>query len=123
MNEQQFRDSLHLGLGRAIIYARDHDMREYRDVILDACLHCYSYDVQVEGTRADYMYELVGLLPDKAFYHDAVLDALRSCEDDNDAVQRFRFAARLSMDGDERAKRVMRDAYNAGPNCGDAIGA
>ncbi len=39
MNAQQFRKSLHLGLGRAFIYARDHDMREYRDVILDACLH------------------------------------------------------------------------------------
>ena len=114
MNAQQFRESLHLGFGRALIYARDHDIREYRDVILDACLHCYSYDVQIEGTRADYMYELVALLPDKAFYHDAVLDALAASGDDNDAVQRFRFAARVAMDGDEHAKRMMRaDARQA----------
>jgi hypothetical protein len=122
MNAQQFRESLQLGLGRALIYARNHDGREHRDVILDACLHCYSYDVQIEGTRADYMYELVGQLPDKAFYHDAVLNALAASGDDNDAVQRFRFAARLSMDEDERAKRMMRDSYNPGPSRGEAIG-
>ena len=122
MNVQQFRESLHLGLGRALIYARDHDVSDYRDVILDACLHCYSYDVQVEGTRADYMYELVGLLPDKAFYHDAVLNTLPASGDNDDAIQRFRFAARLSMDGDEHAKRMMRDCYNPGPSRGEAIG-
>jgi len=122
MNAQQFRESLHLGLGRGILYVRDHDVSEYRDVILDACLHCYSYDVQVEGTRADYMYELVRLLPDKAFYHDAVLSALAGSGDDNDAVQRFRFALRLSMDGHEYAKRMMHESYNPGPSRGESIG-
>jgi hypothetical protein len=122
MNVQQFRDSLHLGLGRALIYARDYDVREYREAILDACLHCYSYDAQIEGTRADYMYELVGRLPDKAFYHQAVLNSLATVGDDRDADQRFRFAARLSMDGDEHAKRVMRDSYNPGPRYGESVG-
>ena len=122
MNAKQFREILHLGLGRAILYAHDHDMRQYRDVILDACLHCYSYDVQMEGTRADYMYELVGRLPDKAFYCDAVLNALAGSGDDNDAVQRFRFALRLSRDGHERAKRMMRESYNPGPSRGELIG-
>lgn len=122
MNETRFRESLHLGLGRAILYARNHDVREYRDLILDACLRCYSYDVQVEGTRADYMYELVGLLPDKVFYRDAVLNALATTEVDNDAIQRFRFAARLALDGDQRATRMMRDNYNPGPSRGESIG-
>ena len=122
MNLQQFRENLHLGLGRALIYARDHDMREYRDVILDACLHCYSYDAQIEGTRADYMYELVELLADKAYYHDTVLNSLATAGDDRNAVQRFRFASCMSMDGDEHAKRVMRDSYNPGPRYGESIG-
>jgi hypothetical protein len=122
MNAQQFRESLHLGLGRAILYARDHDVPEYREVILDACLHCYSYDVEIEGTRADYMYELVGLLPEKAFYYDSVLNSLATAGDDKDAVQRFRLAARLWMDGDEHAERVMRNSYNPGPRYGESIG-
>ncbi len=113
---------MHLGLGRALVYARDHDVRQYRDVILDACLHCYSYDIQIEGTRADYMYEIVGLLPDKAFYHDAVLNSLAKTVDDWDAVQRFHFAACMATGGNDHAKRVMHDNYNPGPIYGESIG-
>ncbi len=111
-----------MGLGRALIYARDHDVSEYREVILDACIHCYSYDTQIEGTRADSMYELVGLLPDRASYYHSILNSLAVAGDDRDAVQRFRFAALLSMDGDEHAKKLMRECYNPGPSYGESIG-
>src|ERR1700681_4634585 len=97
-------------------------MREYRGVILDACLHCYSYDTQIEGTRADYMYEIVGLLPDKAFYHDAVLNSLATSGDDWDAIQRFHFAGCMATDGGEHARRAMHDHYNPGPTHGETIG-
>jgi hypothetical protein len=68
MDENESRRLLHLGSERAIIYAKEHDVRNFRDVILDACLHCYAYDPQCEGTRADYMLELVNLMPDKEFF-------------------------------------------------------
>jgi hypothetical protein len=57
MNEGDFLEAVRNGLGRAILYARENDVRAFRNVILDACLHCYSADVQCEGTRAPYMYE------------------------------------------------------------------
>lgn len=122
MDGDQFRHLLELGLGRAILYARDHDVRGFRKLILDACLHCYAYDPQIEGTRADYMLELVGLTPEKEFYHERVLDALPGSADDYDAVQRFRFAACLAFDGNEHAKRVMYESYKPGPKMGEEIG-
>src|SRR5688572_28298248 len=70
VNEILFQESIKAGLGRGILYARDHDVRPFRDVILDACLHCYSADPRTEGTRAGYMLELVNLLPDRQFYCD-----------------------------------------------------
>jgi len=85
--------------------AREHDVRPFRDLILDACLNCYAIDPQGEGTRADYMFELVSLLPDKEFYWDAVLNALADSGDDWHAKQRFRFVNLLAIGGDERAKR------------------
>jgi hypothetical protein len=122
VDETQFREILRLGLGRAIIYARLHDMREFRDVILDACLHCYAYDIQCEGTRGWYMQDLVGGLPDKEFYHGEVLKSLAGSGDDYDAVQRFHFAACLAFDGNQEAKRVMYEHYNPGPRMGELIG-
>ncbi len=122
VDENQYRQILRLGLGGAILYARLHDVSEFRDAILDACLRCYSYDVQIEGTRASYMYDLVGCLPDKDFYFREVLRSLAASGDDNDAAQRFRFAACLALDGSEEAKRAMYDSYAPGPRMGELIG-
>jgi hypothetical protein len=65
VEEAQLREVLRLGLGRAILEAHRNDLRQFRDAILDACLHCYAVDAQSEGTRASYMHDFVGCLPDK----------------------------------------------------------
>ena len=122
MDASQFRHLLKLGLGRAILYAKGHDVEAFRNLILDACLHCYAYDPQIEGTRADYMLELVDFMPGKTFYHEQVLNALPGSGDDYDAVQRFRFAACLAFDGDDRAKQAMYQNYKPGPRMGEGIG-
>jgi hypothetical protein len=121
VNETLFRESIKAGLGRGILYARDHDVRAFRDVILDSCLHCYSADPQTEGTRAGYMLELVNLLPDRQFYCEEVLNSLPHSGDDWDAVQRFHFATYMAFDGDEDAKRVAYQSFDPGPRKGEAI--
>ena len=120
MDVAEFRRALHLGLGRATIYAREHDVHAFREVILDACLHCYAYDVQLEGTRGSYMYELVGYLPDKDYYYDTVLQSLPDSVDDYDAVQRFHFAACMASDGHTEARQAMYDSYSPGPRRGES---
>jgi hypothetical protein len=115
MNESEFREAMRSGLGRAIAYARENDVEPFREAILDACLHCYSVDPQSEGTRALYMFELVNLAPDREFYCGEVLKSLSGCADNWDAVQRFRFASYMAMDGDDRARRAMYKEFNPGP--------
>lgn len=122
MNEEEFRRLLRLGHGRAVVYARSHDIRQFRQAILDACLHCGSHDPQIEGTRADYMFELLKLIPDRKPYDDAMLNALADSKDGWDAVQRFWFAAYLALDGNERARSAMYRNYDPGPKNGEAIG-
>jgi hypothetical protein len=121
VDETQFREMLRLGLGRAILYTRLHDMREFRGVILDACLYCYAYDIQCEGTRGSYMHDLVRGLPDKEFYYGEVLRSLAGSGDDYDAAQRFHFAACLAFDGNQEAKRAMYEHYDPGPRMGELI--
>jgi len=121
MDESEFRRLLHLGLGRAILYAREHDVRTFRSLIFDACINCYAIDPQSEGTRADFMLDLVNTLPDGDFYRDGVLNSLSNHGDDWHAKQRFRFAARLAEDGDKRAKRLMYESFLPGPSKEEAI--
>lgn len=121
MDEDKFRSLLQMGHGRAILYAKNHDVKGFRNLILDDCLHCRAYDPQMEGTRASYMLDLLDLTPDKEFYYDEVLKALPGSGDDWDAAQRFHFAACLALDGNERAKRIMYESYNPGPKKGEAL--
>jgi hypothetical protein len=122
MTTIEFQRAVQNGLGRAILYARDHDVGEFREIILDACLHCYSADVQCEGTRAPFMYELVDLLPDREFYFSEILRSLPNCGDDWDAVQRFRFASDMGMDGNEDARRAMYENFHPGPQTAEQTG-
>jgi hypothetical protein len=117
----EFTRSLHVGLGRALIYSREHDVRQFRDVILDACLHCYAYDGLLYGTHGAYMQKLVSGLPDKDFYYGQVLNSLAGSGDDVDAAQRFHFAACLAFDGNEPARQAMYDSFNPGPRTGEHI--
>ncbi|HEY1755693.1 MAG TPA: hypothetical protein VGG72_09885 [Bryobacteraceae bacterium] len=121
MTKTEFQEAMHFGLGRAILYARDNHVQPFRDVILDACLHSRGVDPQCEGARADYMFELVNILADRQFYFDEVLRALPKAGDDWDAMQLFRFAACMVFDGDERAKKVMYESFEPGPNRGEGI--
>lgn len=122
MTENEFREFLWAGHGRAAAYARTHDVGAFREVILDACLNCRAVDPQCEGTRAGYMLEFVTHLPDAAFYTDAVLDSLPQGGDDWDAVQRFHFTTYMAMEGDERAKRLVYENYRPGPRHGEWTG-
>lgn len=113
IRESRFADSLRLGLGRAILQARREDVSAYRDLILDGCLHCRAYDPQVEGTRHQYMFDLLRCLPEgeQRFLIDGVLGALGAEADEWDTAQRFGIAMLLAKDGDAEARRAMYAAY------------
>ncbi len=121
MNRDQFSRALHLGLGRAVLHARNHDVSEFRDVILDACLHCRVYDPQSEGIQVAYMLDLLQAQADRQFYCEEVLKSLPACGDDWDAVHRFYFAACLAREGFAGAKRAMYENYRPGPTHGESI--
>ena len=122
MTKDEFREAVWMGLGRAIVWAQNHDVREFRDVILDAWLNCRAIDPQFEGTRAPFMLELVNLLPDKSFYREELLRALPVCGDNWDGVQCFRLAYYLAIEGDEEARSAMYASFSPGPRMGETIG-
>ena len=123
MTEAEFTRLLHNGHGRALLYARNRDASKFFEVILDACLQCYSVDSQTEGTRGGYMLEVADRLPARDAIFEAVLGSLSNSEDGVDAEQRFRLAARLADRGYPRAKARMYEAFNPGPRRGECIAA
>jgi len=107
MEVEKFRHILAAGLGRAILYLRDHDDMPYRDVILYACTHGSQFDRQSEGARSKYLLEVIECTDAQQWYHDQILAALeRTLTDpDLDADQLFAFAWQYAEEGDATAAR------------------
>jgi hypothetical protein len=107
----EFQRILEIGLGRAITFLEEHDAAPYRDAILRACVHNMAYDPQVEGSRAQYMFEIVQRTGEEAFYRDGILAALMPASDEWDAHQLFDLARMFAQAGDERARQAMYDKF------------
>lgn len=117
-----FEQDLRKGLGRAILYSKNHDMSGHRQAILEACLRCLSIDPQFEGTRASYTFELISGLPDRDYYTGQVLEALEFAKDDWDAVHLFRMALWDADGGNAKAKARMYECFRPWPKFGAHIG-
>lgn len=114
MSVEEFTRWLKLGLGRAVLHLQKHDAAPYREVILDACLHNWAYDGQIEGSRAEYMLDIISLTGERQYYRDSILQALTSGEVDPnswDRCQLFHFARLFAQTGDEHARQAMIENY------------
>jgi hypothetical protein len=116
VSAEEFERWLAHGLGRPILFLRDHDAAPYREVILDACLHNRCYDWQTEGSRADYMLAIAKVTGTLEFFSDRVIESLSEpVEHVPDMAQRFHYACLLAEDGDERARCAMYESFKADP--------
>lgn len=78
MTKKDFKRYMCQGLGRCYIHLRDIDDKEkYKDIVLWGCLHSLSYDIQVEGTRAPYVYELTQLFDDDEYFITAIVEKIK----------------------------------------------
>ncbi len=112
MTEHAFREALAQGTGRPFLALQSQSSEPYREIILDACLRNRVYDPSCESERAPYLYELIQLTGEPAFYRGALLAALRTATDSqsNDQQQQLQLACEFARHGDAEARRVTYDA-------------
>lgn len=111
MDPAEFERLLHNGRGRAILYLRDHDATPHREAILYACLHDTVFDAQVNGSNAEYLYEVISLTNEADFYRDALLQGLRSPEEAYDFGHMCDLLRCFAQQGDQKARQALYDAF------------
>ncbi len=128
---KDFPKMLELGLGRAVLYAQQNDMTSYQDIVLNACLHCQSFDQQAEGARGIYMFDLINSLPNIEFYRERILASLSAFVDtssvtddvDHDVAQQYELARLFAERDDEEARQIIYATFDANPTLAGYIGA
>lgn len=75
MKKSEFKRYMQCGLGRCIIELNTcADKEKYREIVLWGCLNNLSYDIQIEGTRTEYVYELVAAYDDDEYFLTPLID-------------------------------------------------
>jgi hypothetical protein len=126
LDTSEFKRVLDIGLGRTILFLDTNDSGPHRDAILYACLHNTSYDRQCEGSRSEYILDVIAHTNDFAFYRNEILDALGKLSDevdDYDAEQLYELAVELARRSDKQARQVLYDKFDANPALADFAGA
>jgi hypothetical protein len=79
LTKKQFKHSLFRGLGSAIIELKQcQDKSQYRDIVLFACLHDTTYDMQIEGDRGSYLFEVIKLFDDTDLFEDSIIEKYKN---------------------------------------------
>ena len=59
LSPDAFEDALRKGLGRASLHVREHGAAGLESRLLDACRTNWVFDAQCEGTRGEWLWEIV----------------------------------------------------------------
>jgi hypothetical protein len=128
LDKSEFERALKLGLGRALLYVKEHPDAPYRDLILDVCLHTTVYDGQIEGSREVYLYEVLQSTNDYSWYRQRILAAFSGSPalEGSDYSHLFALVLYMAQHGDQEARdriyaRVREDAADAWDYVGDML--
>jgi hypothetical protein len=110
MDANAFQHAINLGLGRAHLLLKQ-DPTAYDAVLIDACLHNKSHDAQVEGSRAEYLLELMEASGSFSAVSQTIIDSLTGDAEGWDFWQRFRLTRMLAQRGDQQARTAMQVGF------------
>lgn len=113
MLKKKFIDTIRKGLGRAYLEIEAAENKEeYRESLLYACLSDCSYEFVCEGSKGAYLFELISLFDDTAYFKQNIIHFLQ-----NKLPKRGLFAQLLDIlrcyyhQGDREIKPFLNDYY------------
>lgn len=109
---QRFKNAIKRGTGETHLLMKDNPKIDFSRDIIKAALTNLSYDNQSEGSRADYVFELIELSNQKEKIRQAILKALSTERQDTWTLdQLFDLAAKFAKQGDNEAKKAIYKRY------------
>jgi hypothetical protein len=110
---EKFKSAIFRGTGEAHLILMKHPELNLSAEIIKAAKKNLAYDSQSEGSRADYIYELINLSKQKRKIRDKIITALLKESEDTWALdQLFDIVKLFAIEGDEEAKKAIYKRYS-----------
>ncbi len=113
MLKKKFIDTIRKGLGRAYLELESAENKEeYKETLSYACLNDCSYEFVCEGSKGAYLFELISLFDDTAYFKQNIINFLK-----NKLPKRSLFAQLLDIlkcyyyEGDREIKPFLKNYY------------
>jgi hypothetical protein len=105
---QRFKSAIKRGTGEAHLLMKANPDVDFSKDIITAALTNFSYDNQFEGSRADYVFELIQLSGKKEKIRQAILKGLATERKDTWSLdQLFAITTLFAKQGDKEAKKAI----------------
>jgi hypothetical protein len=127
LSRAEFADAIAKGLGRALLYVQNYGLDRVKDLVLNACLHDLSYDIQCSNSRSKWLFAMFANSPHYLEFRDEILtELLKEPESDNDLHQICGIVKEMALTGDLLASEKLTERvyyYSSQPNSEDWVGA
>ncbi len=109
ISRDEFRDALAKGLGRALLYVKTYGLDRVKDLVLYACLHDVSYDAQIEGSRAKWLFAMFVGSPYYLEFREAILARIVVEDETWVLLQLCGLAREMALMGDSIGEQALVD--------------
>jgi hypothetical protein len=112
LSRDEFDAALRRGLGRALLHVRHYGDTGVEDLIEDALVFDYSYDMQLEGSRSDWLLDILRHVGDIKTYVKHLLQRYAEGEDlDRNLIQQIEISSKLFDQGFEQFRPIVISKY------------
>lgn len=108
LDRQEFAAALKKGLGRALQHIALYGLEDYKDLVLEACLHDQNYDSQIDSSRAPWLFSM---FHNTAFYTDfreAIFHGIK-ISSSWDLAQQCHLLREMALAGDTLARQRLKE--------------
>jgi len=121
--KQKFKSSIKRGTGEAYLILKENRELNVSKYIYDAAIKNYAYDTQCEGSRGQYICDIINLSPQKSILIKNVLKHLEKQKKCGENLEQlFDIAKILSLQGNMAAKRSLYKRFRSNTRRGYELG-
>jgi len=115
----RFAQSIKNGTGEAIVLLMENPSAYFNQFILEACTHNLAYDPQCEGSRINYLSEIMSFARNKVALTEKIISELNSpCKDYWDTQLLFKLSEVFAKQGNQLARATIYQRYSNNVNEG-----